>query len=467
MELSTMLLLFAVFVFTFHQRFTSADSNLPENKYPGLTLAEARCPESAKDGYYWYIIPGFNNSFGCFGRTNLLANINSFKKVEYACRKMHKDAVPARFRTDYNLAHYRFLTENAIIGASFLGNDNGAKISSGVSAIYLNNGQVETVNLATISADPRDKYIMCMTPPYPRFMHRYYNKPITIQQNLSEYTCEGTGWDLHPSCDGTPFCYKQIKTPTFPTEFQNMLAEFNVCGMEEPNSFMASVHCQEEYDYMNANYANSNAVQLGLHVPNRGPWNKADSWQNTDGTPADFVPWQLWEPNNADDERSVFIRYGRGFYDFNGKNGNVKHVLCKKAAVKIELFQDVKHYDVFKVEGKRCRFERATHWNRQCPTNSNLWQIVPSDKGVHCYALVKAPVPLSNNNFNHEICHGLHPRAKLASIHYDRQLGFLYPLTNHTRVNNVIIGLLRNNQSFKWSDDGTPVKRGFWAPSLC
>uniref|UniRef100_A0A7E4UWU1 C-type lectin domain-containing protein n=1 Tax=Panagrellus redivivus TaxID=6233 RepID=A0A7E4UWU1_PANRE len=349
-----------VFVFAFHPPFTSADSGLPENKYPGLTLAEARCPESARDEDYWYIIPGFSNTFGCFGRRNLPANLRKFEEVENACREKYKDAIPARFRTDYNYGHYGDLTENAIIGASFTGDDNETKISSGVSAVYLYNGQVEYVNLETLSADPSGKYILCMTPPYPRFMHSYYNKPLPLQPNLSEYTCEGDEWDLKSFCDGTPFCYKKVQIPEFPQKFRNMVAEFNVCGMEEPNSFVASVHCQEEYNYMKSTYTTKNAIQIGLHVPARGPWNKADSWQNTDGTPIDFAPWQLWEPNNGYDERNVYFGNDMDLIDFNGGHGALggytKHVLCKKAAVKTDLSKEVNYYDVFKVKGKMCRF---------------------------------------------------------------------------------------------------------------
>uniref|UniRef100_A0A7E4VCT5 C-type lectin domain-containing protein n=1 Tax=Panagrellus redivivus TaxID=6233 RepID=A0A7E4VCT5_PANRE len=444
--------------------------------YPGLSLAEARCPESASDEDFWFLVPVYNNTPVCFIRRSLPANLRTFKDVEVACREKHEKAFPARLYRDQKLKYLRYgvpavsidLTENAIIGAFFKDDLTLEETefydinSSDRYAIYLSRDRAYAINVTEFSANPKGKHILCMMPPYPRVTDSYYRKNVPSRPNLTEYTCEGDGWDLQSFCDGKPYCYKRLNKFKAPLPYE-FYTEFNACGIEEPNSFLASIHCQDEYGYLRFKYAGQ--YQIGLYLPHRGPWNRFNSWQWADGTPADWIPWHRGEPQKCHswDEKTVYVEDNYDFIDYNIVNTNrAMPAICKKPAVKKQLPLDIKRYSTFELNWKKCRSEPVTHWNHQCPTNSSLWQIVQSEAGVHCYALVDTPMQLELDNFTHELCHDLHPNAKLASFHYDSQFGFLYP--ENAYLDKIIVGLVPNNQTFIWAD-GTPVNKSFWAQS--
>uniref|UniRef100_A0A7E4W8J1 C-type lectin domain-containing protein n=1 Tax=Panagrellus redivivus TaxID=6233 RepID=A0A7E4W8J1_PANRE len=188
----------------------------------------------------------------------------------------------------------------------------------------------------------------------------------------------------------------------------------------------------------------------------------------SDGPDASGDPqhWTARQPDNCYNfnERTVNVGGSEGLNDVNLRRSYPDGLptICKKPAVKKELPLEITQYDMFDMNGKKCRNEPVKHWNRRCPTNSSLWKIVQSEAGVHCYALVDTPLPLTRNNFTHELCHVLHPDAKLASFHYDLQFGFLYPLTD--RANKIIVGKVMEDGGFYWADH-TPENKSFWAPS--
>uniref|UniRef100_A0A7E4W7G0 Nicastrin n=1 Tax=Panagrellus redivivus TaxID=6233 RepID=A0A7E4W7G0_PANRE len=249
--------------------------------YPGLSLAEARCPEAASDTESWQLYLGYENIPVCFGRRLLPKGLNNVFDMEAACREKHILSYPARVYGTPNVEFLKpvQLTTTTLIGAFF----KDAVIVEETTAfdidgnnefgVYLYNGHVYSTNISLFSANPTGKHLLCVMLAYPRVMDSFYNKVVSSQPNLEEYTCEGDGWDLQAPCNGTPSCYKEIRKLKAPKSLLEFYTEFNACGMDEPNSFAASVHCQDEYGFIRFRYTEyTNILFDSCELPKLDPW---------------------------------------------------------------------------------------------------------------------------------------------------------------------------------------------------
>uniref|UniRef100_A0A7E4ZWS7 C-type lectin domain-containing protein n=1 Tax=Panagrellus redivivus TaxID=6233 RepID=A0A7E4ZWS7_PANRE len=421
------------------------------NKYPGLTLAEARCPEEPSDPDFWYINDHYNKTPQCFGRYPLPMKIDSREDLAAACRRKHDAAVPAVLHPESEQIEVQWFMNNDLQGFFGLDYDD-------TGADYLHDNHHEPIHLPT---DSTNKYVICMTFAYPRVLSSY-NRTVEPTPDLSLYKCEGNGWEMMAPCGGTPFCYKALPYPKDDPYKES--DEFNRCGMLEPNSFPASMHCDAEFDFLRSKATNARN-HFGYQLPRLSIWNKFDSWQNVDGTPADYAPWIDGEPNNfkARHQNVAIWRDNHAFIDEILSQQWPRHKLssiCKKPAVKKTVSLEIKKYETFKLKGKQCRKEKPSHWNRRCPAGRDSWRIVESEAGVHCYNFAPLPAKLSKDNFNNDICKQLHQNAKLASFHNDVQVGLIESISDKSKS---VVGLLYEEGVYKWAD-GTPVNKSYLAP---
>uniref|UniRef100_A0A7E4VRE6 C-type lectin domain-containing protein n=1 Tax=Panagrellus redivivus TaxID=6233 RepID=A0A7E4VRE6_PANRE len=291
-----------------------ASSDYVPSKYPGLTLAQARCPEEPWDPYWWFIAEHDKIPL-CFGRYPLPSKLNSAEDLATACRKKHKDAEPVEAIADKYYAWFRDFEIFGLIGK------NG-------SLYYMNEYGNTRV---TLPIEASNYYVVCVTQAYPRVLSSY-NLPIEPTPNLSLYTCEGNGWEMLAPCGGTPFCYKLAAL--YASSPYTESKEFNLCGVILPNSFPVSLHCEAEANY--ALWQTKYPIHFGYQLPRLSLWNKFDSWHNVDGTPADYAPWTDPEPNNYEGHHESFgISDDHVFRDISLYEWykNFVYTLCKKPGV--------------------------------------------------------------------------------------------------------------------------------------
>uniref|UniRef100_A0A7E4VPD4 C-type lectin domain-containing protein n=1 Tax=Panagrellus redivivus TaxID=6233 RepID=A0A7E4VPD4_PANRE len=417
--LSEMWLINVVFLLVILEFSSSTDH------FPFLTLPEARCPESPDNLDFWHLTD-FEADLRCLSPVYVKTKIQPID-LRDKCRRKHADAVSAD----------------------------------------LNPSEVAYFNKVLESGS---EYYMCRVEPYPRVVESYLRNhyPNSLEsksdakllsKHLNDYKCIGEGWKLAQPCSNTsiPSCYKVIKN-IGNSVANEVPAEFNYCGMVEPNSFMASVHCEDECHFLTKNFPSK--VKLGLYLPRYANWNKFSSWQWTDRSPTDYIPWQLGAPAfHHGTERLSQLQRNRELDSVPNGSGS-QLLLCKKKAI-----QKRPTLNIQKAEKKQCREEPPSHWNHRCPSGSDSWRIVESEDGVHCFDFVTAPFPLTPYNFNHKLCSKLHINAKLASFQNDIQLGFVVDFLNHPNAaNDIIVGMkCKTAEDCEWLDK-TKSKTTFWAP---
>uniref|UniRef100_A0A7E4V414 C-type lectin domain-containing protein n=1 Tax=Panagrellus redivivus TaxID=6233 RepID=A0A7E4V414_PANRE len=441
-----------------------------------LTIQAAICPEVLSDVNQWYLSDNYKKIPRCFGIQPIPATLKNPEELVEVCTSKHPDARPASIHSDddINSLHFRsmsgsltglYIPTSRPFAATNLKNFDdtpvdytpicfpGVNNNSNVFALRggTNPLQLEPKNFQEYIAKGTANVICALdaTPRLPKY-YQYPPKPIL---NISNYACEGDGWQLVAPCGGTPHCYQLLHLGRV-GNFKDFFAEFNNCGMFLPNSYPASVQCEMEQVYLQT--FTSAPVGIGLYTPHRAWPRLYGNWLYSDGSPFWWGRGNPGEPNNqAGNEFNVWL--SPNMRDDPPQYGS--YAICKKRSIPKTGPLPVPKQDTFTYKGKVCRKEKPSHWNHRCPTGHDDWIIIESPNGVFCFAVVVPELQLTPYNFNDKLCKKLHKRAKLASFHHDIQLGVATSFFG----SDFIVGFVYKNNQYQWSD-GSPVNETFWAP---